>query len=72
MESVTIDLTATGYPTTSTTYLLLYVDLERAVRISYTPPGGGDVITRDTQVQGETWNWNPTTGLTVALDLAQS
>ncbi len=72
MESVTIYLSAEDYPTTSTTYLLSYVDLERMVRVSYTPPGGGDVVVRDVQVQGETWTWNPTTGLTVAIDLAQS
>jgi hypothetical protein len=72
MESVTIDLSATGYPTTSTTYLLLYVDLERAVRLILHAARWRRRVRRDVQVQGETWNWNPTTGLTVALDLAQS
>jgi len=72
MESVTIYLSAEDYPTTSTTYLLSYVDLERMVRVSYTPPGGGDVVVRDVQVQGETWTWTPQSGLTVALDFAIS
>lgn len=71
-ESVTLHLSAESFPVDLMNYLLSVIDLERGVRVSYTPPGGGDVITRDTQVQGETWNWNPTTGLTVALDLAQS
>ncbi len=71
-ESVTLHLSAESFPVDLMNYLLSIIDLEIGVRVSYTPPGGGDVITRDTQVQGETWNWNPTTGLTVALDLAQS
>jgi hypothetical protein len=72
MEQITIYLSAMGFPETNTTYLLGQIELEKKVRVIYTPSGGLDPVTIDSQIQGETWTWLPGNDVTVTLNLAQS
>jgi hypothetical protein len=71
MEQITIYLSAMGFPSTNTTYLLGQIELEKKVRVIYTP-SGLDPVTIDSQIQGETWTWLPGNDVTVTLNLAQS
>ena len=72
MEQITIYLSAMRFPTTNTLYLLSQIELEKKVRVIYTPSGGLDPVTIDSQIQGETWTWLPGNDVTVTLNLAQS